>query len=151
MAQELKSKVVIAGGGPAGCMCAYFLQNDFDVTVFDKKSPLKTLLPTGGGRCNLAHAEYDFRELASNYPRGEKFLYSVFSKFSTSETIEFFEKIGVKTYIQDDMRIFPVSNSSAEVREQFLNSLKKVKFIKEEVLKVNNKGAGFSVITNGRE
>ena len=77
MAQELKSKVVIAGGGPAGCMCAYFLQNDFDVTVFDKKSPLKTLLPTGGGRCNLAHAEYDFRELASNYPRGEKFLYSV--------------------------------------------------------------------------
>ena len=151
MAQELKSKVVIAGGGPAGCMCAYFLQNDFDVTVFDKKSPLKTLLPTGGGRCNLAHAEYDFRELASNYPRGEKFLYSVFSKFSTSETIEFFEKIGVKTYIQDDMRIFPVSNSSAEVREQFLNSLKKVKFIKEEVLKVNNKGAGFSVITNGGE
>ena len=151
MAQELKSKVVIAGGGPAGCMCAYFLQNDFDVTVFDKKSPLKTLLPTGGGRCNLAHAEYDFRELASNYPRGEKFLYSVFSKFSTSETIEFFEKIGVKTYIQDDMRIFPVSNSSADVREKFLNSLKKVKFIKEEVLNVNNKGAGFSVITNGGE
>ena len=38
MAQELKSKAVIIGGGPAGCMCAYFLQNDFDVTVFDKNS-----------------------------------------------------------------------------------------------------------------
>ena len=45
MAQELKSKVAIIGGGPAGCICAYFLQNNFDVTIFDKKAPLKTLQP----------------------------------------------------------------------------------------------------------
>ena len=88
MEQGLKSKVVIVGGGPAGCICAYFLQNDFDVTVIDFSSPLRTLLPTGGGRCNLAHAEYDFKELAKNYPRGEKFLYSVFSKFSTADTVD---------------------------------------------------------------
>jgi hypothetical protein len=145
MAQELNSKVAIVGGGPAGCICAYFLQDYFDVTVFDKKSPLITLLPTGGGRCNLAHAEFDFRELVKNYPRGEKFLYSVFSKFSISDTIEFFEKIGVKTYVQDDMRIFPTSNSAKDVREKFLNALNKVKFIKEEVLRIND---GFSVVTN---
>lgn len=135
MAQESNSisKVAIVGGGPAGCMCAYFLQNDFEVTIFDKNVPLKTLLPTGGGRCNLAHAEYDFRELAKNYPRGEKFLYSVFSKFSTSDTIEFFESIGVKTYTQSDGRIFPESNSSKDVREKMLKSLNKVKFVKEEI------------------
>lgn len=145
MEQESKSKVSIIGGGPAGCMCAYFLQEHFDVTVFDKKSPLSSLLPTGGGRCNLAHAVFDFKELASNYMRGEKFLYSVFSKFSTADTIEFFEKIGVKTYIQNDKRIFPVSNSSADVREKFLKSLSNVNFIKEEVLRINS---GFSVVTN---
>ena len=127
MVQELKSKVAIIGGGPAGCICAYFLQNNFDVVVFDKKSPLKTLLPTGGGRCNLCHAEYDFRELASNYPRGEKFLYSIFSKFGTADTLDFFETIGVKTYMQDDMRFFPTSNSASDVREKILNSLNKVK------------------------
>ena len=148
MVHELKSKVAIIGGGPAGCMCAYFLQDKFEVTVFDKDAPLKTLLPTGGGRCNLAHAEYDFRELAKNYPRGEKFLYSVFSKFSTAETIDFFESIGVKTYIQSDLRIFPVSNNSKNVREKFLNSLKKVKFIKEEVLKIDK---GFWTVTNARK
>ncbi len=145
MVQELKSKVTIIGGGPAGCICAYFLQNNFDVFVFDKKSPLKTLLPTGGGRCNLCHGEYDFRELASNYPRGEKFLYSIFSKFGTADTLDFFETIGVKTYMQDDMRFFPISNSASDVREKILNSLKKVKFIKEEVLRINE---GFSVVTN---
>lgn len=137
MVQESKSKVAVIGGGPAGCICAYFLQKDFDVTVFDFSSPLRTLLPTGGGRCNLAHAEYDFKELAKNYPRGEKFLYSVFSKFSTSDTIEFFEKIGVETYIQDDMRIFPSSNSAKDVREKFLKALNKVKFVKEKVLRIN--------------
>ncbi len=147
MEQGLKSKVAIIGGGPAGCICAYFLQNDFDVTVYDKKSPLLTLLPTGGGRCNLAHAEYDFRELAKNYPRGEKFLYSVFSKFSTADTVEFFEKIGVEIYIQDDMRIFPVSNSAKDLREKFLKALNKVKFVKKEILDIPD--ADYVVIATG--
>lgn len=91
--------------------------------IFEKNSPLKSLLPTGGGRCNLAHAEFDMRGLAANYPRGEKFLYSVFSKFGTSETLEVFEKIGVKTYVQEDLRIFPESNSSAEVRRAMLDAI----------------------------
>ncbi len=137
MEQELTSKVGIIGGGPAGCFCAYLLQNSKNVTIFDFGSPLRTILPTGGGRCNLAHAEFDFRELAKNYPRGEKFLYSVFSKFSTADTIDFFEKIGIQTYIQDDMRIFPNSNSAKDVREKFLSALNKVTFKKERVLRIN--------------
>ena len=148
MGQGLKSKVAIVGGGPAGAMCAYFLQDNCDVMVFEKKLPLGTLLPTGGGRCNLAHAEYNFKELASNYPRGEKFLYSVFSKFSTNDTIELFEKIGVHTYIQDDMRIFPVSNSAKDVRDKFLKALNHTKFVKENVLRINLKGDKFSVVTD---
>lgn len=148
MEQELKSRVVIVGGGPAGCICAYFLQNDFDVVVVEKHSPLKTLLPTGGGRCNLCHAEFDFKELAKNYPRGEKFLYSVFSKFSTADTIEFFEKLGVETYIQENMRVFPKSNSAKDVREHFLKALKKVRFVKENALRINQKNNAFSVVTD---
>lgn len=95
MVQELKCKIAVVGGGPAGCFCAAQLQDRCVVTVFEAKSPLITILPTGGGRCNLAHAEYDFRELAKNYPRGEKFLYSVFSRFSTTDTVGFFEKSGL--------------------------------------------------------
>ena len=151
MAQESNSisKVAIIGGGPAGCFCAYFLQEDFEVTVFDKNEPLKTLLPTGGGRCNLAHAEFDFRELAKNYPRGEKFLYSVFSRFSTSDTIDFFEKIGVKTYTQDDGRIFPVSNSSKDVREKMLKALNKVKFVTENVQQLDFNNFDAVVLASG--
>ena len=108
--------VAIVGAGASGCICAYYLlKRGVDVTLFDSGSPLRTLLPTGGGRCNLAHAQYDFKELAKNYPRGEKFLYSVFSQFSTADTVALFEELGVKTYTQEDGRIFPVSNSSKDV------------------------------------
>lgn len=151
MERELNSisKVAIIGAGPAGCMCAYFLQDCCDVTVFDYASPLRTLLPTGGGRCNLAYSQYDFKELAKNYPRGEKFLYSVFSRFGVSDTIEFFEKIGVKTYVQDDFRIFPVSNSSKDVREKFLKALNRVRFKKEMVSEIDFKAYNYIVIATG--
>ena len=145
MEHEFKRKIGIIGGGPAGCTCAYFLQNQFDVTVFEKKAPLKTLLPTGGGRCNLAPAEYDFKELSMNYPRGEKFLYSVFSKFGVTETLEFFNQIGVKTYTQDDNRIFPISNSSADVRKNFLKSLYRVKFVCDNIRKIEQSSSGFKL------
>ncbi len=151
MEQGLKSRIAIIGGGPAGCACAYFLkQKGFLPAVFEKNSPLKTLLPTGGGRCNLAHAEFDLKELAVNYPRGQKFLYSVFSRFGTSDTLEFFEKIGIDTYIQDDMRIFPVSDKASDVRNAMINSLKGVKFIKENVISIKLCNGGFEVKSEGK-
>jgi len=131
-----RKSIAIIGAGPAGCMCAYFAQKNCDVTLFDASSPLLTLLYTGGGRCNLAYEEYDFKELAKFYPRGEKFLYSVFSQFATGDTLDFFENIGVKTYIQEDLRIFPTSDSAKEVRANFLDELKCCGFKKERVLKV---------------
>ena len=151
MAQEYKN-IAIIGAGASGCVCAYYLlKSCLDVTLFDIKEPLLTLLPTGGGRCNLAFAEFDFKELVKNYPRGEKFLYSVFSRFSAGDTIELFKELGVETYIQDDGRIFPKSNSAKEVREKLLKNINKAEFIKEKVLDVIPPGSGFKVITNKAE
>ena len=54
--------IAIIGAGPAGCICAKTLADaGFEVTLFDKGKYLKTLLPTGGGRCNLSNAQYDNR------------------------------------------------------------------------------------------
>ena len=140
--------IAIIGAGASGCICAYLLQKEgIDVTLFDKGMPLRTLLPTGGGRCNLAHAEYDFKELAKNYPRGEKFLYSVFSKFSTYDTLALFNEFGVETYTQEDERIFPTSNSAKDVREKILAKLKNCNFAKEKVLEIKKLDHGFKIVT----
>ena len=145
----LNTRVAIIGAGPAGCICAYYLlKAGYEVSLFDKGKFLRTLLPTGGGRCNLAHAEYDFKALAKNYPRGEKFLYSVFSKFGTKDSLDFFEKIGVKTYTQDDNRIFPTSNSSEEVRTKILKSIEKATFTPEEVSSIETITNGYKIKTN---
>lgn len=144
-----KEKIAVIGAGPAGCMSAYFAsKNGNDVTLFDISGPLTTLLYTGGGRCNLAYAEYDFKELAKFYPRGEKFLYSIFSRFSTADTIDFFEKIGVKTYVQDDLRVFPESNSAKDVRDKMLNAIKQCKFKREKVLGIKKDANNFLVKTD---
>ncbi len=149
MGHECKKSVGIIGAGASGCLCAYFLlKKGIEVTLFDKGSPLRTLLPTGGGRCNLSHSEFDFKELVKNYPRGEKFLLSVFSKFGVGETIELFESFGLKTYTQEDGKIFPISNSANEVREKILNHVKNAQFHKEEVLEISQKDSGYKVKTN---
>lgn len=154
MEQESKThtktgaNIAIIGAGASGCICAYLLQKEgIDVTLFDKGTPLRTLLPTGGGRCNLAHAEYDFKDLAKNYPRGEKFLYSVFSKFSTYDTLALFDELGIETYTQEDERIFPTSNSAKDVREKILEHLKDVQIQKEEVVEIEKIDRGFKIIS----
>ena len=150
MEQEL-SNIGIIGGGPAGSACAYFINQmnpDLKVSVIDT-NPMRTILPTGGGRCNLGFAEFNFKDLAKNYPRGEKFLYSVFSKFSTADTVDLFSELGIETYIQEDMRIFPTSNSSQEVRDKFLKNLyAKNRVIKENALRIERLDNGFRVITD---
>lgn len=151
MVQESTSNksVAIIGAGPAGCVCAKFLKNNgFCPIIFDKGKYLRTILPTGGGRCNLAHAEFDFKNLTKNYPRGEKFLYSVFSKFGTEDAIQFFKQLGIETYTQEDNRIFPKSNSSKDVQEKLLKALKGCKFVSEKVLSIEKLDNCYKIITN---
>lgn len=147
-----KKSIAIIGGGPAGIMSAIrAAQNQNNqIYVFEKNDVLKTLLCTGGGRCNLSYAEFDNRELTNFYPRGQKFLHSIFSQFSVSDTIQFFEDIGIKTYIQEDMRIFPTSDSAAKVRDALLAQLKKQKNIKiehAEITKIENQDSKFFIHT----
>lgn len=151
MVQESTSNksVAIIGAGPAGCVCAKFLKNNgFCPIIFDKGKYLRTILPTGGGRCNLAHAEFNFKNLTKNYPRGEKFLYSVFSKFGTEDAIQFFKQLGIETYTQEDNRIFPKSNSSRDVQEKLLKALKGCKFVSEKVLSIEKLDNCYKIITN---
>ena len=146
------SSTGIIGGGPAGVMCAIWASQNPEnkIFIFDKNIILNTILPTGGGRCNLAYSEFNFKELAKFYPRGEKFLYSVFSRFSTKDTLDFFNKIGVKTYTQDDLRIFPVTDSSKDVKNALLKQLEKknIKKVFENVVKVRKIENGFELTTD---
>ena len=145
-------KIAIVGAGPSGVYCALCLLSFGikNIEIFEKNSPLSTLLPTGGGRCNLTHRGDDIKEFAKNYPRGEKFLYSIFSKHFVGDTLEFFSKIGVETYIQEDERYFPKSNSSSDMRKKMLNALCDIKIKKQNITSKDElKEYDFIVISTG--
>ena len=119
--ESIYKNIAIIGCGAAGGLAAVLLsKNPYNkVTAFDTKEPFSTLLPTGGGRCNLTNAEKDVKEFVRNYPRGEKFLISVFSKFGQEKTRELFKDLGIKTYVQEDKRVFPISDSSQKTIQIF--------------------------------
>ena len=121
--------VIIIGGGAAGFFAAINIAEinpDLKVAILEKgKEGLQKVKVSGGGRCNVTHAEFIPKELVLNYPRGEKELLGSFHQFMTGDTIEWFEKRGVELKIEDDGRMFPSSNSSQTIIDCFLNEAKK--------------------------
>lgn len=152
MEQELTYKnIAVIGCGAAGGLLSILLTKNpsINVTAFDIKEPFSTLLPTGGGRCNLTYEENDVKEFVKNYPRGEKFLISVLSKFGQKQTRKLFSDLGIKTYVQPDKRVFPISNSSLKTISILNKHLETSNFIfrKEKVLDVKKENNLFIVKT----
>lgn len=125
----IKKDVIIVGGGAAGFFAAINIaeQNpELKVAILEKaKEGLQKVKISGGGRCNVTHAEFIPKELIKNYPRGEKELLGPFHQFMTGDTIEWFENRGVELKIEDDGRMFPLSNSSQTIIDCFLNEAQK--------------------------
>lgn len=111
--------VVVIGGGPAGLMSACIASsNGAKVLILEKNESLgKKLLLTGAGRCNLTNKEPDHRKFVSKFGKKGNFLFTPFSIFGVDDTIRFFEKLGLKTKVEEYSRVFPVSDNSLDVLE----------------------------------
>ncbi len=111
--------IIVIGGGAAGFFsaiaCAEANPKARVIILERGKEVLGKVKVSGGGRCNLSHACWDPRELISHYPRGASALLGPFNRFCTGDSVDWFEKRGVETKIEDDGRIFPVSDRSQSV------------------------------------
>ncbi|WP_375235016.1 NAD(P)/FAD-dependent oxidoreductase [Winogradskyella sp.] len=121
--------IIIIGGGAAGFFAAINIaeQNpNLSIAILERgKTGLQKVKISGGGRCNVTHAEFTPSELIENYPRGKKELLGPFHTFMTGDTIAWFEERGIALKIEEDGRMFPVSNSSQTIIDCFLNEAKK--------------------------
>ena len=121
--------VLVVGGGAAGFFAAINtaeLNPGLSVAILERgTSVLNKVKVSGGGRCNVTHAEFIPNELASYYPRGQKELKGPFHSFMTGDTMAWFESRGVPLKIEDDGRVFPVSNSSQTIIDCFLKQSQK--------------------------
>ena len=122
--------IIIVGGGAAGFFTA--------ITIVEKNPKLKVAILergsevlskvriSGGGRCNVTHACFEPNELVKYYPRGEKELRGPFHQFGVGDTVEWFNNHGVELKIEEDGRMFPVSNSSQTIIDCFLKATDKL-------------------------
>ena len=145
-------KVIIIGGGASGFFTAANIDTKlYDVTILEQNSDvLQKVKISGGGRCNVSHACFDPRELVQFYPRGNKELLSVFTKFQPGDTMNWYEEHGVALKIEDDNRIFPESNSSQSIIDCLVNECKKknVKILtKQTVTEILPQENGYKIHT----
>ncbi|MCR5834686.1 MAG: NAD(P)/FAD-dependent oxidoreductase [Selenomonadaceae bacterium] len=109
-------QIIIVGGGAGGMMAAIrAAENGAQVTLFEKMKTLgRKLGITGKGRCNITNIA-DNPEIVKNIVGNGKFLFSALKNFSSSDTVNFFESLGVATKVERGGRIFPESDNAAEV------------------------------------
>ena len=109
-------KIGIIGAGPAGVFAAINIKNENnEVYLLDKNNNIgEKLKITGNGRCNVTNAKY-YDEFMENIIRNRNFLYSSFSRFDNFSMIDFLNKEGVETIVEEDGKVFPKSSKSSEI------------------------------------
>jgi predicted Rossmann fold flavoprotein len=119
--------VVVIGGGPAGMMTAARAGELGAKVVLLEKNPTlgNKLLISGGGRCNILHAEFDPHRLVAKYGKKGQALHSAFAQFGAQETWDFFESRGLALKVEAENRAFPKSDKAEDVCKLMTQALAK--------------------------
>ena len=124
-----RKRLIIIGGGAAGFFCAVNaarLNPALEVMIVERTGKvLQKVKVSGGGRCNVTHACFEIEEMASRYPRGERFVRKAFYQFFTTDTIEWFQSRGVELKTEPDGRMFPKANTSQAIIDCLMQEVEK--------------------------
>lgn len=114
-------KVLIVGAGASGIVASINYKRNHpqdDVLVIEHlDAPLKKLLATGNGRCNLGNSKLD----VTRYSNSE-FVKDILLGYDYEK---FFDSISIKTKLIDELA-YPMSESAVSVRNALLNEVKKL-------------------------
>lgn len=114
-------KVIVIGAGASGVVAAITYKRNHasdDVLIIEQlEKPLKKLLATGNGKCNLGNSNINY-SLFNN----ETFTKSTIDKYDYKK---FFESISIKTKLIGDLA-YPISESAVSVRDALLKEVKKL-------------------------
>lgn len=146
------SQVIIVGGGASGLTAAIFAaRKNHKVIVLEHKDKIgRKLLATGNGKCNYTNLNQ-----RPEFYRGNDngFAMQVLSKFSSEDTLSFFEELGIYPREKNGY-IYPNSEQASSVVEVLRLELLNLKVPiycdtkAEKILYQNNK---YTLITNNEK
>ncbi|MBA80490.1 MULTISPECIES: NAD(P)/FAD-dependent oxidoreductase [unclassified Leeuwenhoekiella] len=150
--------VIIIGGGASGFFsalnCAQ-LQPNLKIAILERGADvLEKVRISGGGRCNVTHAVFEPKPLTGYYPRGRQELLGPFHSFMTGDTMQWFEDLGVALKIEEDGRVFPVSDSSQSIINCFTEQAEKYDitlFKKTSATKFETQELGWRVFSKNQK
>ena len=116
--EYLHADLVVIGGGPSGMMCAATAaERALDVVLLEPNRQLgRKLRITGKGRCNLTN-NCEIKTFMANIPGDGRFLYSALNRLSPTDTIAYFEALGLPMKTERGFRVFPVSDNANDVAD----------------------------------
>ena len=141
--------IVVVGAGPAGMMAAIRAgQLGKDVILIERNETLgKKLKITGSSRCNITNtAPLDL--FVEKFGKKGAFLRSAFTKLSNRRLMSFFNSKGLKFNVEENGRVFPISNKSTsiiKVLKEYLSENKVKKNYNTRLMKIKIKKDYFTL------
>lgn len=144
----MANKVCVIGAGAAGALAAIrSAECGADVTVYEKNRDIgRKLRITGKGRCNVTN-DCSVQKMMSAVTKNPRFLYGALSRFGPSDTIEYFESLGVALKTERGQRVFPVSDNANDIAVVLGREMRRlgVRVVRAGVRSVVPRDSGFDV------
>ena len=118
-----KVSAVVIGAGPAGLRAAEVIaRHGIRTTIFDQKaSPGRKFLVAGRGGLNITHSE-PIDDFANRYDLPVRWQ-ELIKRFSPEDLRDWFEKLGVETFVGTSGRVFPRNFRTPMILELWLERL----------------------------
>ncbi len=137
--------IVIVGGGASGLFASIVLKDalkeQVKVTIVERLERVgKKILATGSGKANFTNQS--IKGTKYNQP---SFVNKLFKRFGYKETIEYFNKIGLKATVLTEGRAYPKSENASSLLDVMRNKIRdfgideKCNFEVKRITHANNK------------
>lgn len=141
--------VVVVGAGPAGMMAAIRAgQMGKNVMLIEKNDTVgQKLKITGSSRCNITNTA-SINIFMEKFGKKGSFFRSAFAALSNRRLMSFFEVKGLKFKVEENKRVFPVTDKSRSVikilKEYMSQNMVKINY-NTELVKIKKKKDYFSL------
>ncbi len=144
------ARIGIIGAGAAGLAAAISCKMrhpNHEVIVFERMNkPAKKILATGNGKANFSN-----RNVTPAHYNHIDFVEQVFQKVSSSQVLEFLQRLGIYPKADNEGRLYPFSDSAAALADVLIkkcNQLGVDIYLNCEVQHIMSRHNEFEVITN---
>ena len=136
---------VIIGGGACGLMCAVQagMRGKRTLVLERNDRPGAKILISGGGRCNYTNLHTTIDNFVAAEPA---FAHSVFSRWTVTDTIDFFEQHGIVGKEKTLGQLFPISDRAKDVVQVFISLMQRHR----QELVVNSQALAVDNLADGR-